>query len=152
MRDEIMNRRVVDIRLINDSFSPEIATSGSSGYDLKSVNEMLNIRAGETVKISTGVSLNIQDENIGAFVYPRSSLFLKKGLILVNSVGVIDSDYQGVIQLVLYNLGSVNTFIEKGERVAQLVFQPIIKPVLNRVDKFLGSTDRGTGGFGSTGD
>lgn len=130
---------------------PEYATKGSAGMDLSAcIEEDLQIRPGEIVKVPTGISIQLPDSSIAAFVFPRSGLSSKYGISLANSVGVIDSDYTGEIICPLINNGKNDYTVKKGERIAQIVFMPVYKAVLQEADS-LEETERGAGGFGSTG-
>lgn len=130
---------------------PEYATKGSAGMDLSAcIEEDLQISPGEIVKVPTGISIQLPDSSIAAYVFPRSGLSSKHGISLVNSVGVIDSDYTGEIICPLINHGKTDYMVKKGERIAQLVFMPVYKAVFLEVEK-LEETERGSGGFGSTG-
>lgn len=130
---------------------PYYATSGSAGIDLAAcIDQPLTLEPGEIKKIPTGIALQIPSPAYGGFVFPRSGLSSKHGLNLANCVGVIDSDYTGEILCPLQNNGSAPYTIQPGERIAQLVFLPVVQPELVWVDE-LSMTERGTGGFGSTG-
>jgi len=133
--------------LTNPEYCPEYKTSGSAGADLKvNVNVVLNPNSSQVV--TTGVRLAIPDGFVG-LVFPRSGL-ASKGVTLANSVGVIDSDYRGEIQLALVNRGTDPVQLNAGDRVAQIVFLPVTQfPFV--IQTTLDSTTRGTGGFGSTG-
>lgn len=130
---------------------PEYATTGSAGMDLSAfIEEDLVIRPGEIVKIPTGIAVQMPDSSIAGFIFPRSGLSSKYGVSLANCVGVIDSDYTGEIICPLINHGKDNYTIKKGERIAQIVFMPVFRAVMKEV-KELEKTERGSGGFGSTG-
>lgn len=143
------------IEVINHSTNrlPEYATLGSSGLDLiADIDDNVVIESGENRLMSSGISIHILSPFIEAQVRSRSSLALKK-VIVSNSPGTIDSDYTGIIKVILHNLGNDPFVVKRGDRIAQLVFAPIIKVELLPVDKFTNeeSSTRGTGGFGSTG-
>lgn len=135
---------------------PTRATDGSAGYDLYADSNAV-IRPGETVMIDTGIALEIPEGYFGA-IYPRSGLASKKCLRLANCVGVIDSDYRGPIGIPMHNdhvvdlsyEGLNDEWITKGDRIAQIIFQPYLKVDLIEADE-LSKTERGEGGFGSTG-
>lgn len=130
---------------------PKRATNGSAGYDLCAcIEEDVVIKKGQIVKIPTGISAEINTNEAALMIYARSGLASKNGVTLVNCVGVVDSDYRGEIVVPLINLGNDDYIIEKGARIAQLVVTPIILPEIEEVSE-LGDTDRGSGGFGSTG-
>lgn len=138
-------------KLATSAKIPEIQTSGSAGADLHAcVDKDVIVRPGETVKIPTGIAMAIP-EGYGGFVFARSGLATKKGLAPANKVGVIDSDYRGEIMVALHNHSNEIVTIVEGERIAQIVFLPILTPAFNEV-KDLDSTERNTGGFGSTGE
>ncbi len=128
------------------------ATEGSLGLDLRACIEEdeVTILSGERFLVPSGISIEIIKENIGGFVYSRSGLGAKKGLTVAQGVGVIDKDYRGEILVMLLNTSKESQTIKKGERIAQLVFQPAFQLAVNVVDA-LGETQRGAGGFGHTG-
>ena len=130
---------------------PFRATKGSAGMDLCAcIDAPLTLKGGETAVIPTGIAISLPSEEMGAFVFARSGLAIKHGIGLLNSVGVIDSDYRGEIKVGVINQISEPYTIEPGERIAQLVIMPVcpLDPV--EVDD-LDDTARGEGGFGSTG-
>lgn len=134
-----------------DAKVPEYATVGSAGMDLSAcIPEAIIVKSGEIVKINTGIAIQIPHCGIGGFVFPRSGLASRHGISLVNSVGVIDSDYTGEIICPVINHGSSEYTIKPGDRIAQIVFMPVLKVNLQETDK-LEATERGAGGFGSTG-
>ena len=138
---------MVSMVLHNDYCKPEYKTKGAAGADLKSVLH-ITLAPGAGHMISTGVSLAIPEGFVG-LVFPRSGL-ATKGVTLKNSVGVIDSDYRGEIMVSLVNNSYETVEINKGDRIAQIVFLPVTQFPFISVDK-LPETTRGTGGFGSTG-
>lgn len=129
------------------------ATDGSAGLDLRAMlkGSCYQLAPGEVKLIDTGIFLNIADDNLAAVILPRSGLGHKEGIILGNSVGLIDSDYQGEIKVSLWNRSKKTFEIKKFDRIAQMVFIPVVKPIFNIVDEFSIKTQRGSGGFGSTG-
>lgn len=130
---------------------PYYASAGAAGMDLAAcIDEPITIKAGEHKIIPTGISIALPSNQYVALVYVRSSLGFKKGVTLSNSVGVIDSDYRGEIKVSLANLSSNDFVVSPGDRVAQLVITPVCIPEIEFVDE-LPETDRGEGGFGSTG-
>lgn len=143
----------IEIQLLDSELygeeGPEYATKGSIGVDLKLIKDIV-LLPNSTQLVGTGLALNIVDKSVGAFVYPRSGLGHKQGVVLGNLTGVIDSDYQGEIMLSLWNRSEEVRYLSRGDRVAQLVFVPILKPKLEIVSWFEVS-DRGAQGFGSTG-
>lgn len=130
---------------------PAYATPGSAGMDLRAcIDAPITIPAGERAMIPTGLAIALPDPNWVALVYARSGLAIKHGLAPANCVGVIDSDYRGELVVGLLNSSKVDYTIEPGERIAQLVVMPVVQPTLTVVDS-LDETQRGAGGFGSTG-
>lgn len=135
----------------NEIPAPYYASSGAAGMDLAAcIDESITIPAGKHQIIPTGISIALPSNEYVALVYVRSSLGFKKGVTLSNSVGVIDSDYRGEIKVSLANLSDKDFVVNPGDRVAQLVVTPVSIPKIKIVEE-LPSTDRGEGGFGSTG-
>lgn len=129
---------------------PTYGSAEAAGADIYACLEApVTIGAGETVFIPTGLAMEVPKGCVG-LVYARSSMGAKRGLAPANKVGVIDSDYRGEISVVLHNHGSVAQIVEPGDRIAQLLITPVITPVYEQVEE-LTDTNRGTGGFGSTG-
>ena len=151
------NRKIIDLKVldkrIGDTFDmPDYQTSGSAGIDLLAcLDEPLTIQPGDTELIPSGIAVYIRDSSLAAVLLPRSGLGHKKGLVLGNLVGLIDSDYQGQVFISCWNRGKENCLIEPGMRLAQMVFLPIEQVDFNLVDSFEES-DRGEGGFGHTGE
>ncbi len=138
-------------KLNENAVVPKQGTSGSAGYDLSAcIEKPVTINIGEVVKIPTGISVALEDNNAVVLIYARSSLATKFGITLTNCVGVVDSDYRGEILVSLINLGKKAYTIEPFERIAQMVITPIFTPEIEVVDE-LSETERGDGGFGSTG-
>jgi len=130
---------------------PRYATSGSAGLDLRAMLDApVTIAPGETVLVKTGIAIHIGDPAYAAVILPRSGLGHKKGIVLGNLVGLIDSDYQGELMISTWNRGSAPFTLEPMERLAQLVFVPVARADFRVVDDFAAS-ERGAGGFGSTG-
>ncbi len=131
---------------------PSYATPNSAGMDLRAciADAMLTIQAGERALIPTGIAIEPLLPNVAGFVYSRSGLGAKKGLTVAQGVGVIDNDYRGEIKVFLLNTSNTAQQITKGERIAQLVFQPTLHATIELCTK-LDSTERGAGGFGHTG-
>jgi dUTP pyrophosphatase len=127
---------------------PEYATPGSSGVDLRSVESAM-IQPGSWGVVGTGLRIEIP-EGYEAQVRPRSGLALKKGIMVLNTPGTIDSDYRGEVRVILMNLGKDAFSVEPGDRIAQMVFCPVVKACLEEADN-LSPTEREAGGFGSTG-
>ena len=141
-------------RLKTNVVLPEYATDGSAGLDLRAVIEKpINIAPGETKMIPTGLAINIGDPNVACILLPRSGLGIKKGLVLGNLVGLCDSDYQGEYMVAAWNrnLSGDTIVVSPGERIAQAVFIPVIQVKFEDVEEFSEKTQRGEGGFGSTG-
>ena len=130
---------------------PTRATSGSAGMDLYAcIDEPITLKKGDKAVIPTGIAIGLDDPHYAAFIYARSGLAIKHGIGLLNSVGVIDSDYTGELMVSLINLSRESYTIKNGERIAQLVIMEVAKANFTVVDE-LGVTERGDGGFGSTG-
>lgn len=138
----------IPIVLAEGASMPGYATPGAAGMDLRSI-EPVRLEPGERTLVRTGVRLAIPP-GFEAQVRPRSGLALRLGVGMVNSPGTIDSDYRGEIGVVMINWGSDVVQLDQGERVAQLVVCPVVRATLQPVEE-LGATDRGEGGFGSTG-
>jgi dUTP pyrophosphatase len=138
-------------KLRDNAIIPKQQTSGSAGYDLSAcIDSPITINPNEIVKIPTGLSVALDENNAVILIYARSSLATKYGLTLANCVGVVDSDYRGEIMVAMINQGKEAYTINNGERIAQMVITPIFTPEIVVSDE-LSETDRGTGGFGSTG-
>lgn len=130
---------------------PQRATKGSAGLDLcAAIEEPVTLKSGETALIPTGIAIALPSEEYGAFVFPRSGLAVKHGIGLLNSVGVIDSDYRGEIMVGVINQVKEEYTIQPEERIAQMVIIPVSVMPTVEVEE-LDETDRGAGGFGSTG-
>lgn len=130
---------------------PTRATEGSAGYDLYAcIDKPLLLKGGDTAVIPTGIAIGLDDPHCAAFIYARSGLAIKHGIGLLNSVGVIDSDYRGEICVGVINQISEAYEIQPFERIAQMVIEPVELPELTEVET-LDETLRGAGGFGSTG-
>ncbi|UDW83802.1 dUTP diphosphatase [Pasteurella canis] len=143
--------KILDQRIGTEFPLPTYATTGSAGLDLRAlINESITVAAGQTVLIPTGLSIYIADPNLAAVILPRSGLGHKHGIVLGNLVGLIDSDYQGPLMVSLWNRSNDPFKIEVGDRIAQLVFVPIVQAEFNLVNEFT-QTDRGEGGFGHSG-
>lgn len=143
--------KLLDPRLGDTIELPNYATSGSAGLDLRAcLDEDISIAAGETILIPTGLAIHIDDPSFAAVLLPRSGLGHKHGIVLGNLVGLIDSDYQGQVFVSCWNR-SQNAFdIAIGERIAQMVFVPVVQVGFEQVEEF-SSSERGSGGFGHTG-
>lgn len=137
-------------RLSDTAVIPNRATTGSVGYDLYSDEKLITINPGETVMVRTGIAIENNDPRTAIMIYPRSGLSCKHSITLANCVGIVDSDFRGEILVALVNHGNTSYTVCQGDRIAQLVFQPIKLPVLKEVDN-IRDTDRSSNGFGSTG-
>lgn len=143
--------KILDPRIGTEFPLPTYATEGSAGLDLRALIEKpLTVNAGETVLIPTGISIYIADPSLAAVILPRSGLGHKNGIVLGNLVGLIDSDYQGPLMVSLWNRSDTAFTINIGDRIAQLVFVPVVQVGFNLVQDFE-STERGEGGFGHSG-
>ncbi len=144
----------VDVKILDSRVKekmPTYATTGSAGLDLRAMlDEPLTLNPGETRLIKTGLAIHLADPGYAALILPRSGLGHKHGIVLGNLVGLIDSDYQGELMVSTWNRGQEAFTIEPMERIAQLVIVPVVQMQMNIVDDFEAS-DRGAGGFGSTG-
>ena len=143
--------KILDPRLGTEYPMPDYATPGSAGIDLRAcVEAAQELKPGETQLIPTGMAIHIGDPALAAVILPRSGLGHKHGIVLGNLVGLIDSDYQGQLFVSCWNRGSESFTINPGERIAQLVFVPVVQAQFEVVEEFQES-HRGEGGFGSTG-
>ena len=141
--------RVLDSRLLDQL--PQYATPGSAGLDLRAcINAPMTLKPGETNLVPSGMAIHIADSGYAALVLPRSGLGHKHGIVLGNLVGLIDSDYQGQIFISVWNRGQTEFTMQPMERVAQLIIVPIAQVEFNIVETFT-TSERGEGGFGSTG-
>ncbi len=143
--------RILDARLGEDIPLPEYATEGAAGLDLRAcIEQPLELAPGETELIPTGMAIHIGDPGLAAVILPRSGLGHKHGIVLGNLVGLIDSDYQGQLYVSCWNRGNDSFTINIGERIAQLVFVPVVQAAFDIVEEFEAS-ERAEGGFGHTG-
>ncbi len=143
--------KILDQRLGRELPLPAYATAGSAGMDLRAcIDTPLAVASGESQLIPTGLAIHIADPALAAVLLPRSGLGHKHGIVLGNLVGLIDSDYQGQVFVSCWNRSDQPFTIKVGERIAQLVFVPIVQADFEIVDEFTDS-DRGAGGFGHTG-
>ena len=141
--------KILDARLHDDP--PHYATPGSAGLDLRACLEApLTLAPGQTTLVRTGIAIHLADPGLAAMILPRSGLGHKHGIVLGNLVGLIDSDYQGEVMVSLWNRGQADFVLNPLERIAQLVVVPVLQVAFNVVDEFPES-ERGEGGFGSTG-
>jgi dUTP pyrophosphatase len=143
--------RILDSRIGREFPLPDYATAGSAGLDLRAcLEEPLDIRPGETHLIPTGIAIHIDDPGLAAVLLPRSGLGHKHGIVLGNLVGLIDSDYQGQVYVSCWNRGHGVFQVAVGERIAQMVFVPVVRVRFEVVDRF-NESERGEGGFGHSG-
>ncbi|MGW8309416.1 MAG: dUTP diphosphatase [Thiogranum sp.] len=143
--------KILDRRIGTTYPMPDYATDGSAGIDLRAcLDETLRLEPGQTELLPTGIAIHIADPSLAAVLLPRSGLGHKHGIVLGNLVGLIDSDYQGQLYVSCWNRGDSAFSIEPGERIAQMVFVPVVRAGFEVVDEFVDST-RGAGGFGHTG-
>ena len=130
---------------------PAYATPGSAGLDLRAcLDAPLVVQPGQTTLVPTGIAIHIGNPGLAAMILPRSGLGHKHGIVLGNLVGLIDSDYQGPLMVSCWNRSQIPFTVQPMERLAQLVIVPVVQAVFQRVDEF-GTSERGDGGFGSTG-
>ena len=146
--------RTIDVKVLDQRLReqmPAYATPGSAGLDLRAcINAPLTLEPGSTHLIPTGLAIHIADPAYAAMILPRSGMGHKHGIVLGNLVGLIDSDYQGELMVSAWNRGSSAFVLSPMERLAQLVIVPVLQVAFNVVESFT-ETERGAGGFGSTG-
>jgi dUTP pyrophosphatase len=145
---------VIDVKVLDARMAeclPAYATAGSAGLDLRAcLDAPIVLEPGQTTLIPTGLSMHIGDPNLAAMILPRSGLGHKHGIVLGNLVGLIDSDYQGPLMVSCWNRGAAAFTVQPMERIAQLVIVPVVQAAFRVVTDF-DASDRGVGGFGSTG-
>jgi dUTP pyrophosphatase len=143
--------RLLDERLGREFPLPDYATAHSAGMDLRAmIDQPIELAPGEAQLVHTGLAIHIGDPGVCAVILPRSGLGHKQGLVMGNLVGLIDADYQGPLMVSLWNRGRLTVTITPGDRVAQLVFLPVVRAAFRQVEQFERS-ERGEGGFGHTG-
>ncbi|MFP5349408.1 MAG: dUTP diphosphatase [Gammaproteobacteria bacterium] len=143
--------KILDKRIGSEFPLPAYATDGAAGMDLRAcLDEHLRIEPGESHLVPTGIAIHVKDKRIAAVLLPRSGLGHKHGIVLGNLVGLIDSDYQGQVFVSLWNRGHEHFVVEPGDRIAQMVFVPIVPVEFEVVSEFKESA-RGAGGFGHSG-
>ncbi|SDA45154.1 MULTISPECIES: dUTP diphosphatase [unclassified Janthinobacterium] len=144
----------IDIKILDARMKemlPAYATPGSAGLDLRAcIDAPITIEAGQTVLIPTGLAIHVGDPSYAAMILPRSGMGHKNGIVLGNLVGLIDSDYQGQLMVSTWNRGQSAFTLNPMERLAQLIIVPVLQVGFNVVEEF-GDSERGVGGFGSTG-
>ncbi|MFV9997009.1 MAG: dUTP diphosphatase [Arsenophonus endosymbiont of Dermacentor nuttalli] len=143
--------KIIDPRVGNEFLLPTYATEGSAGLDLRAcLDQAIQLEPGQTKLLSTGLAVHIADQQLAAVILPRSGLGHRHGVVLGNLVGLIDSDYQGELMVSVWNRGDKSFTIEPGERIAQMVFVPVVQAEFTIVQDFK-ATKRGCGGFGHSG-
>ncbi|MBO2639746.1 dUTP diphosphatase [Shewanella algae] len=143
--------KILDSRIGSEFPLPSYATPGSAGMDLRAMlDTSITIAPGETVLIPTGIAVHVADPSLAAVILPRSGLGHKNGIVLGNLVGLIDSDYQGPLMVSCWNRSQTPFTLEIGDRLAQLMFVPVVQAQFKLVDEF-DTSDRGEGGFGHSG-
>jgi dUTP pyrophosphatase len=152
-----VNVRIVFFDQAEELYSeggPTAATSGAAGFDLRAclpkADPLCMIAPGERALVHTGIAVQVETSGVAGFVYSRSGLGAAQGLTVAQGVGVIDPDYRGEIMVYLLNTGKEEKSVRRGERIAQLLFQPFFRPRFAKTGK-LGDSGRGSGGFGHTG-
>ncbi|MDO5059071.1 MAG: dUTP diphosphatase [Neisseria sp.] len=147
-------RSEVELKILNPKMAeylPAYATPGSAGLDLRAcLDEAVTLKAGDVYLVPTGLAVHLANPDYAAVLLPRSGLGHKNGIVLGNLVGLIDSDYQGELKVSLWNRGKEDFVIQPMERIAQMVIVPVLQAEFKIVDEFAAS-ERGEGGFGSTG-
>lgn len=147
----LIKLKILDHRIGNEFPLPQYETEGSAGMDLRAcIDNTLTLEPGQTELIPTGIAIHIGDPGLAATILPRSGLGHKHGIVLGNLVGLIDSDYQGQLFISCWNRGQTTFQIEAGDRIAQLVFLPVVQAEFKLVEEF-DESFRGEGGFGSSG-
>ena len=143
--------KILDTRIGKEFPLPRYATDGSAGLDLIAcLDEHLGVEPGETHLVPTGIAIHMRDPQLAAVLLPRSGLGHKHGIVLGNLVGLIDSDYQGQVLVSCWNRGRDRFVIEPGDRIAQMVFLPVVRADFEIVEQF-DESGRGAGGFGHSG-
>jgi dUTP pyrophosphatase len=143
--------KILDSRIGSDYPLPDYATEGAAGIDLRAcLDAPLVVEPGRTHLVPSGIAVHMGDSGMAAVILPRSGLGHKKGIVLGNLVGLIDSDYQGQVMISVWNRGDETVTVEPGDRIAQMVFVPVKRVSFELVEDFQASA-RGAGGFGHTG-
>ncbi|MEO6291796.1 MAG: dUTP diphosphatase [Burkholderiaceae bacterium] len=145
----------IDVKIMDSRMAdqlPAYATPGSAGLDLRAcIDEAVTLQPNAWQLIPTGIAIHLLDPNFAAMILPRSGLGHKHGIVLGNLVGLIDSDYQGQLMVSAWNRSSTAFTIEPMERIAQMVIVPVVQAQFNIVTEFVSESERGAGGYGSTG-
>ena len=146
--------KTLDVKILDPRLRealPQYSTAGAAGFDLRAcIDKPLTIPAGAAELVPSGIAIHLADPGLAAVVLPRSGLGHKHGIVLGNLVGLIDSDYQGQVMVSVWNRSQQAFSINPMDRIAQLVVVPVVQVKLNVVEEF-SATERGAGGFGSTG-
>ena len=146
--------KTIDVKILDPRMKdqmPAYATPGSAGLDLRAcIDESITIEPGQTILVPTGLAIHVGDPGYAAMILPRSGLGHKNGIVLGNLVGLIDSDYQGQLMVSTWNRGQTAFTLNPMERLAQLIIVPVLQVGFNIVEEF-NASERGAGGFGSTG-
>jgi dUTP pyrophosphatase len=143
--------KILDARIGREYPLPHYATPGSAGLDLRAcLDAPVTLEPGQTQLVPTGIAIHLEDPGLAAVLLPRSGLGHKHGIVLGNLVGLIDSDYQGQVMVSCWNRGQSTFTVEPGERIAQMVIVPVVQVEFDVVEEF-SESDRGAGGFGSSG-
>lgn len=151
IQKQSLQAKILDSRIGNEFPLPSYATEGSAGLDLRAcIDQSVTLSPGETQLLPTGLAIHVADPNLCAMLLPRSGLGHKHGIVLGNLVGLIDSDYQGQLMVSCWNRSNSPFTVEPGERIAQMVLVPVVQADFEIVDEF-NDSDRGEGGFGSSG-
>ena len=146
-----LQMRILDARIGREWPLPAYATGGSAGMDLRAcIDAPLLLQPGSAELIPTGIAIYVADPGLAAVILPRSGLGHKHGIVLGNLTGLIDSDYQGPLMVSCWNRGQAAYTVQPGERIAQLIIVPVVQVALDIVTDFA-ATERGSGGFGSSG-
>lgn len=148
---QALSVRILDPRLGSQWPLPAYATDASAGLDLRAaIDQPLTLQPGGTALLPSGMAIHLEDPQLCALILPRSGLGHKHGIVLGNGTGLIDADYQGPLQISVWNRSGESFTIQPGDRIAQLVVMPVVRVQLQVVDGFVDS-QRGSGGFGHTG-
>jgi dUTP pyrophosphatase len=149
---KVINIKILDTRIGKIFPLPTYSSSGSAGLDLRAcLDDIIKIEANMTLLVPTGIAIHISDPGLAAFLLPRSGLGHNEGVVLGNLVGLIDSDYQGQVMISIWNRSQTEFTLNPGDRIAQMVFVPIIQAAFNLVENFEVKTQRGEGNFGHSG-
>lgn len=149
---KVINIKILDTRIGKVFPLPAYSSSGSAGLDLRAcVDDIVEVKANTTLLVPTGIAVHIADSSLTAVLLPRSGLGHKEGVVLGNLIGLIDSDYQGQIMISIWNRSQTDFMLNPGDRIAQMVFVPVVQAAFNLVESFEVKTQRGEGNFGHSG-